>query len=316
MCNSNNYLQKNRLQYRLLWLCGMAVAGIIIAICFYKWGACALELSTDDGITKNLTLLILSLPVLVLLWYYRTHDVKQQIEKAQSNINVSLLNNGINLLLNAEKAGRNKRAAGLILLAQLRQQDEQLHPQIDAITQGIALERSKLRNAKLQGINLRDANLRGVNLQGANLRGADLRGVDLEGVGWEGADLRGVDLEGVVWEGAERKSANLQRADLQEADLRVANLFGANLRGADLRGANLRGADLRDANLQDANLQDADLRVDNLRVADLRGANLLGANLQGADLQEALYNSDTKFSAGFDPGTKGMHRVHLSKTKI
>ncbi len=301
MFNPNNYLQnkrekikKNILQYRLSWLCGMAVVGIIIAICFYKWGACVLGLSTDDWITKNLTLLILSLPVLVLLWYFRTHDVKQQIEKAQSNINVSLLNNGINLLLNVEDTGRNKRAAGLILLAQLRQQDEQLHPQIDAITQGIALKEVKLRNAKLQGINLQDANLRGVNLQCANLRGADLRGVDLESI----------DLENADW-----KSSNLQRADLQDADLQCANLQGANLQGANLQGANLRGANLQGANLQGANLQGADLRVDNFRVADLRGTNLQGANLQGADLQEALYSNNTKFSAGFDPETEGMQKV-------
>ncbi|MCH9758615.1 MAG: pentapeptide repeat-containing protein [Proteobacteria bacterium] len=214
MCNSNNCLQnnrekikKNRLQYRLSCLCGMAVIGIIIAICFYKWGACALGLSTDDWITKNLTLLILSLPVLVLLWYFRTHDVKQQIEKAQSNININLLNNGINLLLDVEKTGGNKRAAGLILLAQLRQQDEQLHPQIDAITQGVALEKVKLRRAQLQGINLQDA-----ILQCANLRVADLQGAQLQDADLYGADLYGAKLQGANLESADLRSANLQDA--------------------------------------------------------------------------------------------------------
>ncbi len=284
MFNSNNCLQNNRekikkniLQYRLSCLCGMAVVGIIIAICFYKWGACALGLSTDDWITKNLTLLILSLPVLVLLWYFRTHDVKQQIEKAQSNININLLNNGINLLLNGE--GGNKPAAGLILLAQLRQQDEQLHPQIDAITQGVALEKVKLRNAKLQGINLRDANLQGINLQIANLQGAQLQ------------------------------FAELQKANLQVANLQGAQLQGAQLQGAQLQGAYLYGAQLQGANLQGANLQGAYSQGADLQGAYLQGADLQDAYLQGADLQGAFYGSNTKFSAGFDPETKGMQKV-------
>jgi hypothetical protein len=77
--------------------------------------------------------------------------------------------------------------------------------------------------------------------------------------------LRGADL--CDW--------SLSHGDLAGFDLREALLRGCRLRGADLRGANLCGADLSDA------------------------------ELTGALLSEAVYDQETRWPAGFDPGPAG-----------
>ncbi len=74
---------------------------------------------------------------------------------------------------------------------------------------------------------------------------------------------------------------------LQDARLQGADLWGARLQGANLGGAQLQGVDLQNARLQGANLWDARLQGANLQNARLQGANLWGARLQGANLWDA-----------------------------
>ena len=109
----------------------------------------------------------------------------------------------------------------------------------------------------------------------------------------KGISLLGVDLshaylhhrtynKTLVLQGARLQGATLLGARLQGADLGGAQLQGAILWVARLQGANLGGAQLQGANLQNAQLQGADLWD-----ARLQGANLGGARLQGADLRNA-----------------------------
>lgn len=76
----------------------------------------------------------------------------------------------------------------------------------------------------------------------------------------------------------------LAYADLSGKYLTEANFVGANLRGANLKGAVIVRADLRRANLEEAHLDRADLRG-------------------------ALYDSQTRWPAGFDPGRAGAKKV-------
>jgi hypothetical protein len=97
-------------------------------------------------------------------------------------------------------------------------------------------------------------------------------------------------------------------------------LNGADLRGADWYGVCLRGVRFRNCDLSRANLADADLRGVDLASSRLTEANLCGADLEGArlqswgllwflrdlaDLRGAVYDSGTRWPAGFDPGVHG-----------
>ena len=88
-------------------------------------------------------------------------------------------------------------------------------------------------------------------------------------------------------------------------DCRGAILVGADLSHFDLGGADLTDADLSDADLSGAILWNADLSGADLSGADLSGADLTNANLVGAMLRLAKYNTNTKWTLGFDPEAAG-----------
>jgi uncharacterized protein YjbI with pentapeptide repeats len=184
----------------------------------------------------------------------------------------------------------------------------------DASLEWANLTIAKLRSANLTGANLERASLRTAFLMEANLTEAFLMQANLNGVNLEGANLTGANLSGTDLAEAYFMRANVTDADLAAADLGGANLTQANLTGADLTDANLTGAhlflaDLTGANLDGANLTAAYLVQANLTEAILEGANLTGANLEHADLTNAVYDSGTKWPAGFDPKAEGA-RLH------
>ncbi len=100
----------------------------------------------------------------------------------------------------------------------------------------------------------------------------------------QGARLQGATLLGARLQGADLGGAQLQGAILWVARLQGANLGGAQLQGANLQNAQLQGADLQNAQLQGANLQNAQLQGADLQNAQLQGADLWDARLQGANL--------------------------------
>jgi hypothetical protein len=89
---------------------------------------------------------------------------------------------------------------------------------------------------------------------------------------------------------------------LAQAALSNASLSGADLQHAAMRGADLHRADLHLADLAGADLRGADMRGVNLRGADLRGTDLRDARLYRADLSHVLYDAETRWPAGFEPG--------------
>jgi uncharacterized protein YjbI with pentapeptide repeats len=128
-------------------------------------------------------------------------------------------------------------------------------------------------------------------------KGISLVGVDLsrtylhhrtygETLGLQGARLQGANLWGAQLQGASLWRAQLQGADLRSAQLQGANLGKVQLQGANLWGAQLQRADLRYARLQGADLRNVELQGTDLGKAQLQGANLWEVQLQGADLWE------------------------------
>lgn len=156
---------------------------------------------------------------------------------------------------------------------------------------------SQLDGAVLREANLRRTALRGANLTRANLSYAALHGADLSDAALTGTDLHAADLD----------EANLTRANLYGADLRSADLSSADLSGADLQGINLSRASLRGANLLGANLTCRSV-AHPVPHADLRGADLTEANLSGANLQKIVYDSSTRWPAGFTPPNPPLER--------
>jgi hypothetical protein len=86
------------------------------------------------------------------------------------------------------------------------------------------------------------------------------------------------------------------------------DLRGQDLDGADLRGVRLRGADLRRASLRNANLERASLCDCRLEGADLRGA-AMGVGRRRVRLKGAVFDADTRWSAGFNPTCWGACRI-------
>ena len=175
--------------------------------------------------------------------------------------------------------------------------------------QGMHLELTDMREAKLHSANLQEAKFWNADLQGAILDQSNLQEAKLQEVNLQGASLRGVNLQRSILDESKLQGAvlsesnmqkarlhktNLQQADLRKADLQRALLIGANLQGTILSEANLQGASLREASLQgaelhDANLQAASLRETNLQHVDLRHvASLQGAYFANAHLDTTL----------------------------
>ena len=322
-------------RYRLFILGGVALLGLLITpflapaienllICIGK--ACSYfelcnkffpesnsffgNLDNGEGYNRfrvNLSLLVMSLPVLLALWWFRTHDTREQIKKAEQQIDASIesretstrdsqLSTGLQLIADTDVAAR---CIGLIQLVLVRSRCQeleeklrkQLEDQIDASTQNLTLYRKGKDDSeeviKLSGAMLQNLNLKGAIMKKAQLLEADLRGANLVGADLREANLMGADLRGAHLDGANLEAAHLEGAHLEDAILEGANLTKAQLLGAKLTRANLERATLIEAHLHVAPLQITDLEGANLKGARLDDAYLMGTVLIGADLTKS-----------------------------
>ena len=217
----------------------------------------------------SLCVIVLGLPTLGVLWFFRTNDTLDQIRKAKESTDASVLFGAQKMMSVGD--GEKPSVKNLFAFEQLMH----LHQQ-GSYRATIALI-------------TRDANLADLTLYSIPMRGADLSEAKLQKARLYGADL---------WK------ANLWSADLSEASLDFADLQGANMVFANLQNADLLDADLQGANMQCAKLQNADLRDANLQGVDLEEAELSGANLKGAK-----YSAETKLPAALNPAVEGMDKV-------
>ena len=254
--NAKKWFFNNRITYLLIF----ALLGFIAAVTFYKHSYFllgAVDLTANERLNNSLFLIILSLPTLFVLWLYRTHDVKQQIEQSAEQINLSMLHKATDMVADKDPT---RKSVGLKQLDQIKKN-------------GLFLDEINILIKSSIG--------KEVNLVGAYLEGVDLEGVDLEKANLQNANLQNANLAEV----------NLQNADLTEASLAGANLQGVNLQGVNLTGANLKEVNLAGANLQGTSLQGINLQGANFEKADLEKAVFTGAkNLNKAlNLDKAIH---------------------------
>lgn len=231
-------------------------------------------------------MVIIGLPIVLVLWIFRTYDVREQIQKTQEQIHSSSYYNALAMFSEeSQDALAQRRTLGFKCLMQLRNTDKVFVDEIDNIT-----PHAHLNGAQLSKANLRRANLHNANFNNANLNGALLDDANLQGAALSGADLSNANLRSSILNGANLSNTNLNEADLSSAQLSSVNLSGADLSGANLQGANLNEADLNSTKFQKstrlggADLSNANLQGVNLSGVDLTNVNLENANLDGADL--------------------------------
>ena len=346
----------NNKRNRLFILGGAAVLGLLITPALVLVIECLLNCiagllgyslfgnsdnkESANGFRVNLALIVMSLLVLLALWWFRTHDTreqidkadaqikkaKEQIEKAQQQIDASIesretstrdsqLSTGLQLIADTDVAAR---CIGLVQLALVRSRNQeleeklrkQLEDQIDASTQSLTLYRKnkddseeiiKLSEAKLENMNLRGAIMTGAHLEGAHLNGANMFEVDLKGAHLNGAHLVGTNLWGAHLNGIDLQGAYLEGACLVGVKLQQTDSEGGHWRQANLEGAILKGAHLEGVNLNGVMMKDADLRKSK---SSGQGANLVGANLEGTNLLGALWQGANFKYATYNKSTQ------------
>lgn len=221
-------------------------------------------------------LAITSIPVLYVLWFFRTRDTKESTYTGIYNKAADLLLTGMEELKNAPDTSKDNehiRRTNFLLLNKIR-------------TRGFLIEEINLVTSS--GLDLSGVDLSKEYMAGANLTGADLANAALIKTNLAGANLTSATLTDAKLEKANLIETNLTEAKLRQGILTVAALIKATLVEADMREAILMKADLTKANLTDTDLTGA----------DLRGADLTGANLTRIKFKGTIYSKSTK---GFNP---------------
>ncbi len=131
---------------------------------------------------------------------------------------------------------------------------------------------------------------------------------------------RAPDIQAVVTVLGRRERFNGDpRLDFSDVDLRIANVHGhfegalfggAHLEGANLYGTHLEGAVFAQAHLENAFLPGAHLERTILTGAHLEGAALVVRGAPPASLRGALFDSGTRWPAGFDWKAAGVQQLH------
>ena len=284
---------------RLVILGGVAVLGLLITPFLVPAIECLLNFiaglfgdplfgnsdnkESRDGFRVNLSLLVISLPVLLVLWWFRTYDTREQIKKAEQQIDASIesretstrdsqLSTGLQLIADTDVAAR---CIGLVQLALVRSRcqeleeklRDQLQGQIDASTQDLVLykeakytskgeEEEKEEVVKLRGVMLENMDLRGAIMTRAHLEDANLNGVNLEGADLRGAQLIGTNMKGTNLKGAQLTGINLKGTNLKGTNLKGAQLTGINLKGTNLKGTNLKGTRFEGVSFKGTHLEE------------------------------------------------------------
>ncbi len=168
-------------------------------------------------LTASFMILLLSSPVLWVLWLYRTHDTLEATNRRSLFDSLKMI---------GSDSGQNK-GFGFRQLMYLRNQVKVYKSEIDTLMQGMNLDKAilyrvdlretklnqvsfidaYLRQAQLQNVILEKANLIRANLTDSNLIGANLQDTDLRGAKYsastvfpDGFDPQGKDMKMVATE--------------------------------------------------------------------------------------------------------------------
>ena len=152
-------------KYRKTFLVLAGISGGVLAYGMYKFFP--YTSNTDNPfLHSSLTILFLGLPTFFILWLFRTHDVKKQIDKTEENTNDSTFFECARMLIEAtQQRGEQLEKKSLLTkialeqLAYLKRETGFNKERIDLLTQGLNLRDLDLRYTDLRGLNLSRSNV-------------------------------------------------------------------------------------------------------------------------------------------------------------
>ncbi len=169
-----------------------------------------LEALIKGEIPEFIGYLILVFPTLAVLWVFRSHDAREQLEANKNNTDNNTFFECAKMLTEEHLEGKaSSKKIALEQLAYLKRETGFDEKRIDALTKGCNLEKENLNRAYLGGIDLSMAKLNNTQLMRADLSNTNLFYSDLINTSLFYANL---------------SNANLMYAKLTNADLRYTNL--------------------------------------------------------------------------------------------
>ena len=211
----------------------------------------------------NLLPVILGLPIILFLWVFRTHDTKEQLDKAQTNIEQQDFHDALRMLADdklvsqeiavlrlSDISEKNKVYDDTIKLAFIKRMKapyKEAKEAKEAVEKAKAAKKSRIQTTKLIIEALQQVERRTYAqyifiwfLKKYKNKNLDLKNSDLSF-----QDFRAKDNKGKKIKYFRAKKGNyfvLDSVNLTGADLTGVDLTRADLTGADLTGANLTGA--------------------------------------------------------------------------
>lgn len=144
------------LTHRFITLVISAIIGIFLAwLANNELKDCYPLFTSNERFFSSFLLIILSLPTLIALWFFRTHDTQESIRKIEESTKTNILFNAQRLLFDENKQ---VKVIGLLQLLQLKRQGY-FRYEVDISTRNIDLVGTDLTN-----INLCDADLSNAKL--------------------------------------------------------------------------------------------------------------------------------------------------------
>ena len=196
--------------------------GLFIAICSY----CHLPVPIGKQLHSHLTILILGLPTFFVLWAFRTHDTKE-------NINNNAFFSALSLLSNKETVKQ-----GLVQLMYLRNNRKVLIDHIDNSTKGLSISAYK-------GANESKIDLTSLDLTGINLTNARLIDVDLSNTKLIGAKLINCEFSNCFALKGDFTNADLTKSKFNDGSFNEVDFEGSIFFNASLNDTNFSGSKMR-----------------------------------------------------------------------
>lgn len=157
-------------------LVGVVLTALVAGVVYYALGV---PITEPGAFFASVYFLVLSLPALAVLRFFRTHDTRAQT-----------------LFVEAKQmldGGARSKVAGLAVLMDLQQQGFNKST-INSITRHIDLSNTDLSSCSLHGMDFSNANLIDTNFSGADLRGADLSSAIVGNTNFKNAKLQGANF--------------------------------------------------------------------------------------------------------------------------
>ncbi len=318
-------IKKRFFKHRFWTLVISGILGIIFFFLFlwaYDYLSCyfiALENISNLRIRANLSIVFLALFVSLVLWFFRTHDTKEQLDKTQTNIEQQDFHDALSMLADDKLISQEIAVQRLIKISEsnpeydetiklafikrmkatYKEADEALaKAEVSKYESVEAKEKLKQEKSYTTIEAAEKAKIETAEVIIKALKKVERRTYAQHIFRWfiekyknKELDLKNLDLRNQDFIVMDRKKktyiTDFKDKEGNAFELDCVNLAGANLTNADLSGANLKEENLIGVNLTNANLSGTILTRAKLTNAYLSKAILTKANLSGADLSEA-----------------------------